>query len=327
MTQQELTVHCKNRVFDQITLVTNDAFTQAAKLISIYRWTPSSMEVVSGQAEVRGASIHYTAYEIRGFIGDIELRVVQPISGDTSYQRYLEKFGPGLCCLREVVPQEHFQEELERYTDRGLVLEQLEESCAVFDLKNEMGILYAVAGDRSPLRRKAPEQGDGRHICQINITCSDIERTALRLIELLDIGPYEIGHINPVTVTDLGIRVDGKLEQPDFEYLLGMNWCGNLELELIAPVKGPNCFADYVARRPEGGFNHLKEVVPDGKWAHALQHYTHLGLKQCIKGKIGPCGWCFIDTEKELGFLVELGDGIPMTKLPDGYDPYMLPAE
>lgn len=327
MTQKELYARCKDRVFDQITLVTDNAFTQTANLISIYQWTVSSMGIVSGKGKVDGKESYYTAYEICGFVGDIELRVVQPITGDTSYKRYLDRFGAGLCCLREVVPQNRYGEELECYKSRGLILEQEEDGCAVFDLKSELGILYAVVSECSPLRHKEPEQADGRRICQINITCKDIEAASRKLIELLDIGPYEIGHINPVTVTNLGIRVDGRLEQPEFEYLLGMNCCGNLEIELIAPVKGPNCFADYMARRPEGGFNHLKEVVPTGQWEQTLQHYANLGMKQCIKGKIGPCGWCFMNTEKELGFLVELGDGVPMTKLPNGYDPYFIPAE
>jgi hypothetical protein len=285
------------------------------------------MGVVSGQAQVGGVPSDYSAYEICGFVGDIELRVVQPISGDTSYKRYLDRFGTGLCCLREVVPQDQYEDTLHRFSCRDLTLEQTEDSCAIFDLKDELGILYAVAGDRSPLRHVRPAQTDVRRLCQINITCTDIVAASHKLIELLEIGPYEIGRINPVTVTDLGIRVDGKLERPEFEYLLGMNCCGNLEIELIAPLKGPNCFADYAARRPEGGFNHLKEVVPAGQWEQTLQHYADLGLAQCIKGKIGPCGWCFMDTERELGFLVELGDGAPMTKLPDGYDPYFIPAE
>ena len=54
MTQKELYARCKDRVFDQITLVTDNAFTQTANLISIYQWTVSSMGIVSGKGKVDG---------------------------------------------------------------------------------------------------------------------------------------------------------------------------------------------------------------------------------------------------------------------------------
>jgi len=325
MTYNELTERCKNRVFDQIVIAAEDAFAETAALRKIYHFEPSFLNLEEDAALVDGRDSSYKQYVISGWIGDIELTVVQPVEGNTIYKKYLDRFGTGICCLREQIQAGDFEQTCSVLEERGLKMGQCGEGYRIYDLMDDMGLLYAIhAVDEV----KAVSRND-RKICQINITCPDVEEMAVKLAELLEIGPYEIGHINNQTVGDLGILVDGTLQQPEFEYLLGMNACGNLEIETISPVKGPNCFADFIKERPIGGYNHLKEVVPlaTGRWQKELAHYEGLGMPQCIRGKIGPCGWCFVDTMKEIGFLVELGDGEPMTKLPDGYNAYFVPEK
>lgn len=329
MTYTELQERCKNRVYDQIVLVTDDIFTQSANLVKVYHLEPSDMAVASGTAVVDGAEVPYTEYRVSGFIGEMELRIVQPVAGETIYRKYLDRFGTGLCNLRERIPAAEYDAFAAQCDAKGIKVGQEEGKCRILDLMDEMGILYTICSDDVPTDVKKPAVPNDRRILQINITCGDVEALADQLAGLLEIGPYEIGHINNQTVGDLGILVDGKMGTPEFEYLLGMNCCGNLEIETISPVKGPNCFADFAAKRPTGGYNHLKECAPltTGKWQEEVKHYEDLGFQQCIKGKIGPCGWCFFDTMDTLGFLVELGDGVPMTQLPEGYDAYFIPEK
>lgn len=325
MNYRELEERCKNRVFDRIIIAADDIFTETANLRKIYHFEPELVQICEGSAEAAGEEFTYKEYVISGWIGDIELTVIEPLEGETVYRKYLDRFGTGICCLREQIKADEFVQMCKTLEGRGLKAGQSIPGETIYDLMDDMGILYAIhAVDEV----KAVSRND-RKICQINITCPDVEEMAVKLADLLEIGPYEIGHINNQTVGDLGILVDGELQKPEFEYLLGMNACGNLEIETISPVKGPNCFADFIKKRPIGGYNHLKEVVPlsTGKWQKELAHYEDLGMQQCIKGKIGPCGWCFVDTMKEIGFLVELGDGEPMTKLPDGYDAYFIPPK
>lgn len=325
MNYNELLERCKDRVYDQIVIAAEDAFKETSQLRRIYHFEPEFLNLENGTAWVDGAECAYSEYVISGWIGDIELVVIQPVSGETIYKKYLDRFGTGICCLREQILASEFDSTCGTYEGRGLKVGQCGEGYRIFDLMDDIGILYAIhAVDEV----KAVSRND-RKICQINITCPDVEEMAVKLAKYFEIGPYEIGHINNQTVGNLGIFVDGEMQQPEFEYLLGMNLCGNIEIETISPVKGPNCFADFINERPIGGYNHLKEVVPlsTGKWQKEIEHYEDLGMQQCIKGKIGPCGWCFVDTMKEIGFLVELGDGEPMTKLPDGYNAYFIPEK
>lgn len=325
MTYQELEERCKGRVFDQITVVTDDIFTETANLRKIYHFEPEELCGKTETVIIDGEQESVSQYEISGWIGDIELKVVEPTQGTSVLKKYLDRFGQGICCLREQIAEEEFDAVCRKYEAKGLKLGQCKKDERVYDLMDEMGILFAIHAVKEV---KAVSRND-RKICQINITCPDVEELGRKLEDLLEIGPYEIGFINNQTVGDLGILVDGELKQPEFEYLLGMNICGNLEVETISPVKGPNCFADFIKERPQGGYNHLKEVVPlsTGKWKKELEHYASLGMKECIKGKIGPCGWSFIDTMKEIGFLAEIGDGEPMTQLPDGYNAYYIPPK
>ena len=329
MTYKELQERSKKRIFDRITIVTDDLFKETANLEKVYKYIPDVVTTEAGTAEVYGNKTEYTQFVVSGWIGDIELRVLQPVDGDTVYSRYLKKFGTGICNLCErISSRESYEREVARYAGKKIKVAQKADNYEILDLLDELGILYTIHFAEGAILSGAKAQKD-RKICQINITCPDVVQAAYVLEDILEIGPYEIGICDNRTVSDLGILVDGELLKPDFKYLLGMNLCGNLEIETISPEKGPNCFADFIRKRPKGGYNHLKEVVPlaTGKWQEEVKHYEDLGIKQCIKGKIGPCGWCFEDTMESIGFLVELGDGVPMTRLPDGYNAYNIPDE
>jgi hypothetical protein len=80
---------------------------------------------------------------------------------------------------------------------------------------------------------------------------------------------------------------------------------GSIELELIQPVEGRSIWSDFLAERGPG-IHHIRFNVPDHQ---ALsEHLRSKGIGKTLEGA-GICEgsyWVNYDTEKLLGFIVEI---------------------
>ena len=160
---------------------------------------------------------------------------------------------------------------------------------------------------------------------QINIVTDNVDRTVAELTQLLRIGPWSIGTLNNQSVTDPGLLVNGELIAPEFHFQLGISFIGNLEFEVIQPVKGPTLYHDYLEQHGCGD-HHIKEVVSPEAWDETLEGYRNAGMKLSIKGQVGPTHFAYLASKALFGFIVELGDGLPADPLPDGYNEYQYPV-
>ncbi|MCC8164100.1 MAG: VOC family protein [Lachnospiraceae bacterium] len=315
---QELQISSEGRWFDQITVVTEELKRVTDNLSRLYGLTDWS----------RGTrSVGYEEQYAKTVMGDVELQIVQPLSGISPNSLYLEKYGPGICCVRENVPQEAWEERLRDYRLMGVPFLKKEEDeggeTIWLDTMDILGGCLALRLDRN---RKAPVRQDSRRITQINVVTDDVDRTVRELTQLLHIGPWSIGTLNNRSVTNPGILVDGELVEPEFHFQLGITFYSNIEFEVIQPVKGPTVYQSYLDRHG-CGFHHIKEVVPPERWEETLSDYQEKGMKLSIKGQVGPTKFAYLDSEKDFDFVVELGDGIPAIPLPEGYNEYAYPAD
>lgn len=332
MNAEEMRQICKDRYFDKITVVTDDIFREVRNLQKYCDFRPSAMAVHTERklrlVDGMDNDLSYIEYIVKARYQDIELEVVQPVKGNTVYRQYLDRFGPGLCCIRERIPKDQWVLTMQKYKTRGLKIAQRAfcdwGDTVWLDLMDKAGILIqmATAEPDVPSRDIRSEV----MICQINITTDDVDRITHALADLLDIGPWETGHLNNQTVTDAKLLVDGRQTVPEFEFLLGITLCGNIEFEVIQSVKGPTVYKAFVERRGTG-FNHLKIRIRHDDWDRIIRRFTDQGIEPVISGKVGPCPWIYMGLEEKIGFLVEIGDDTPMTKLPDGYNAYFYPTE
>ena len=163
-------------------------------------------------------------------------------------------------------------------------------------------------------------------IAQINITTPDVRKTIETIIDLLEIGPWEVGCQNNKTVVDPGFRVDGRLQNVDFSFLVAILVCGNIEWEAIQPVKGPLVYFDFLKEHGIG-YHHILREIPEKQWESTLQDDERAGVELSCQGKVGPVSWCYMNTKDKLGFFMELRTDSAMTKLPDGYLQYFYPEQ
>lgn len=318
-TAEELQERATGRFFDRITVVTERPDEIVKNLTDTY-------ELGGWQTGERVDGADRESYA-RCYLENVELRVVKPLQGDTPWADFLRRSGEGICCVRENVPAEKLQSEIERYESLGLQIVYREREDAdetiwidTFDLWH--GYIALHTGP-IPTAEEIPGSNP-RHLSQLNIVTDDVDRTVAELTAVLEVGPWSIGTLDSKTVSDPGLLVDGEMVAPPFHFQLGITFYSNIEFEVIQPVKGPTVYQHYMDHHGIG-YHHIKEVVPPENWMKTMADYADKNMDLVIKGSVGPTSFAYLNSEKAFGFVVELGDGIPADPLPDGYNEYSYP--
>ena len=145
---------------------------------------------------------------------------------------------------------------------------------------------------------------------QIAIVVKDIEKALKNWHEMLGIGPWAVRTFNPSTVRDF--YVDGKLVTEDFEFIIAVCWEGEIEWELIQPVKGPNIYWRHLETEGEG-LHHVKEIISDENIPGVIAEFAARGILVTQTGWIdGDCHY-YLDTKATLGYIYEIGNGGPIS--------------
>lgn len=327
MMDQELLQRCRNRNFDQIVVVVKDLFQEMAAMQKIKKVVPGDIRLCTGElCTGPGAALAYTEKRATYFYENINLCIVQPVSGETLYKKYLDRFGEGICCVRERVSRELFDRAMEKFRENHLNIAQFkntdENTSAWIDLSDELGILFEIITEDS--EKQNPLHTISEKIAQINITTPNVRQTIEKLVAYLEIGPWEVGRQCNATAHDCGFLVDGVVKDAEFDFLLAILVCGNIEWEVIEPVKGPLVYYDFLKRRGPG-YHHVLQEIPQARWQQVIAQYEENDAPLACKGSLGPIDWCYMDTEDALHFYSELRSDAVMDRLPDGYVQYFYP--
>ncbi len=147
------------------------------------------------------------------------------------------------------------------------------------------------------------------NIRQIALVVDDVDAAMEQYWTTLGIGPWDVRHFNPSTVRDF--HVGGRRVTEDFDFICAVTWVGEIEFELIQPIKGPNIYWDFL-RRHGPGLHHIKDVMPDDQLPAALASFAERGIGVMQTGWIDGDVHYYLDTERTLGLIFELGNGGPI---------------
>ena len=145
-----------------------------------------------------------------------------------------------------------------------------------------------------------------RKIKQIAIVVKDVQKAMDQYVNVLGIGPWDVRHFTPAKVRDF--KIDGQPVNEDFEFICAVCWEGDIEFELIQPIKGPNIYWKHLEEKGEG-LHHIKEVLSDAEIPAALQEFADKGIRVLQTGWIDDDVHYYLDTEPTLGFVYEIGNG------------------
>lgn len=141
---------------------------------------------------------------------------------------------------------------------------------------------------------------------QIAWVVRDVQQAMEHYWNVLGIGPWDVRHFTPKTVRDF--HVHGKRVNEDFAFICAVCWEGEVEFELIQPIKGPNIYWDFLERKGEG-LHHIKEIVSDADMPAVLADFKAKGIAVLQTGWIDNDVHYYLDTEQQLSFVYEVGNG------------------
>jgi methylmalonyl-CoA/ethylmalonyl-CoA epimerase len=141
---------------------------------------------------------------------------------------------------------------------------------------------------------------------QVAVVVRDVDAAMKHYWEVLGIGPWDVRHFRNESVRDF--HVHGERVAEEFEFICAVCWEGDVELELIQPVKGPNIYWDFLNTKGEG-LHHIKEIVEDERIPEVLKDFKDKGIDVIQTGWIDNDVHYYLNTETLLGFTYEIGNG------------------
>lgn len=153
-------------------------------------------------------------------------------------------------------------------------------------------------------------------ICQVGLVVPDLQK-AVDNWRAMGFGPWQIYSLNEKSLEYYYVN-DKRVTEP-FEFIIAIGYIGQMQFELMQPVKGPNLYWD-ILEKCGGGMHHMKEYVPDEKIEDVAESYRKKGIKVLAYGKFGKDKFFYLDTLETMGTYLELGNYLecppPLKEIP-----------
>jgi len=166
-------------------------------------------------------------------------------------------------------------------------------------------------------RGESPQQMFG-HVVQIGVVVKDLDRTIQILQEVFGMGPFRTLDWPPADRSDMERYYYG--QPAEFTARMGFADLGSVELELIQPVSGESIWADFLREHGEG-IHHIRFNTFD--LAPVIEYLSgrDIGVAQMGSGIRPGTMWANFDTERRVGFTIEVMQALPGT---DGRTPQIV---
>jgi hypothetical protein len=157
-----------------------------------------------------------------------------------------------------------------------------------------------------------------RNYKQIALVVRDVYATMDQWSTLLGIGPWDVRHFTEHTVRDF--HYNGKPVTEPFDFICAVTWVGEVEMELIQPIAGPNIYWKHLEEHGEG-LHHIKDVMPDEEIPAVIKHFEERGCPVIQTGWIDNDVHYYFDTKQALGMIYEIGNGGKIGPAEEVYPP------
>jgi hypothetical protein len=140
-------------------------------------------------------------------------------------------------------------------------------------------------------------------VAQVALVVEDLDKTVENYWELYGIGPWYFYTYGKPLVK----RMSYHGEASEYEMRIALSYLGPLRIELIEHGKGDTVYADHV-REHGYGVHHFGILVKDMEAALAETEAAGVAMLQdgAGFGRDGDGHYAYLDTESELGVMLEL---------------------
>lgn len=140
-------------------------------------------------------------------------------------------------------------------------------------------------------------------ISQLAILVPDLEKAVRNFSDRYGIGPWQIYTYQKPLVK----KMTFKGIEADYSMRIALSNIGDMRIELIKPLEGDSIYQDFIIKHGYG-LHHVGLVVEDID--EALEIANNNGLNVIMDGSgfglDGDGHYAYLDTEGELGFILEL---------------------
>ncbi len=254
------------------------------------------------------------------YAGDIEFELVQPIEGPNVYWDVLNKKGPCIHHFKVVIKDtDELKGYLEELAEKGISVTQTGwldgDVHAYIGTEDKVGFIIEMGngGEIGPAPEVYPPEAIGAektkrcvNIKQIGILVDDVNKYLKNFTEIFDIQPWNIYRFDPEHVSYF--EVGEKQLAEGYNFITCCCKFGNMEVELMQPIEGPNIYWD--ALNTAGvGLHHIKDVMTNEELKETVEEYKNRGIKVLQCGHLEEDWHYYMDTKEKLSFVLELGNG------------------
>jgi hypothetical protein len=258
-------------------------------------------------------------------VGSVDLELIQPIAGPSTYHEFMEKRGEGIHHVA-VIPALDYDSTVDLLGKRGIGILMSgvwggAGGYSYMDTEKDLKAIFEIYKPR-PANVKAPgpsswyPSADAKKpevevvfssITQIGIVVKDLNKAMKKYWDLFGIGPWRVHTYAPHTgLTNMNIR--GK-EEP-YGMRLALAYTGKMNWELIQPLSGPNIYKEFLEQKGEGLHHVNTSRVAD--FDQTMLNLGKKGIKPLMTGTFMQGTYAYMDTEKELGGVIfEMSTGRP----------------
>ena len=144
-----------------------------------------------------------------------------------------------------------------------------------------------------------------RVINQICFVTNDYKAMIERWYEDFKVGPWKVfAHCDEITKD---VIINGEPVTEPFKFYCAIANIGEMQIEVIQPVYGPSAYQKFLDEKGPG-IHHIKERVPDKLLNDTIEDYKKKGLPVYFQGRFMEDLFYYIDSEKSIGAVYEIGN-------------------
>jgi catechol 2,3-dioxygenase-like lactoylglutathione lyase family enzyme len=148
-----------------------------------------------------------------------------------------------------------------------------------------------------------------RQMHQVSVVVKDVQAAVERYWNLFGVGPWQIYTFEPPELSDPTIH--GKPEP--YSMRIALAFMGEVQWELIQPLTGPSIYREFLDEHGEG-VHHVSFGVDD--YDGAMASLQDQGINMLMGGSWHGATFGYVDTEKDLGVIVEMFKLTPDFEMP-----------
>jgi hypothetical protein len=335
-------VDTQNKKIEQIGIVVRNVHNTAKRYSEIFGIGPwvffdfNATDVIfQNQPMEDGAYVFRAAM---ASLGKIQIKLLQPLSGEGTHAAFLEKRGEGVHHISFGVIED-YDAAIPALKERGAVVEQQGVlggalKYTYLDIEKDLGTNFEFVTPPSAdpgitpwglYEPKGPGliNMEGKEIKQVGIVVYDAEKAAKMYWELLGIGPWMLVDFKQPYVKDCTLHGAKITNEQDFNVRAALADIGDMQIELLEPVSGQSTYMEFLNTCGQGVHHVSFGETPDHDEVVSILQNHRFEIE--MDGVLGDAiRFTYMATQKDLGTIFEVvktDPDIEMTLEPYGIFP------